>query len=181
MVEEQFVLCASSPPYGLRCPAGSRALYKWQYMFSMLGPNTCSDSSLCQLHISIYKFSPSALRYHVGVVSSVCFYFAILLHWVLLNTGESALIRDQPSLKHSFITVESREELCNYVHPHQGWLFAFSLPLLFVKDQVCFDANKNDASVQQFVSVTLVLRHNNLKDKCECCHSQCFSHSRNSW
>ena len=94
---------------------------------SMLGPNTCSDSSLCQLHISIYKLSPSALRCHVGVVSSVCFYFAILLHWVLLNTGESALIRDQPLLKHSFITVESREELHNYAHPHQGWLFAFSL------------------------------------------------------
>lgn len=94
---------------------------------SMLGPNTCSDSSLCQLHISIYKLSPSALPYHVGVVSSVCFYFAILLHWVLLNTEESALIRDEPSLKHSFITVESREELRNYVHPHQGWLFAYSL------------------------------------------------------
>ncbi len=63
----------------------------------------------------------------MGVVSSVCFYFAILLHWVLLNIEESALIKDQPSLKHSFITVESREELRNYVHPHQGWLFAFSL------------------------------------------------------
>lgn len=47
---------------------------------SMLGPNTCSDSILCQLYISIYKLSPSALQYHVGVVSSVCFYFAILLH-----------------------------------------------------------------------------------------------------
>lgn len=93
---------------------------------SMLGPNTCSDSSLCQVHISVYKLSPSALRHHVGVVSSVCFYFAILLHWALLNTGEWALIRDQHSLKHLFITVESREELRNYVHPHQGWLFAFS-------------------------------------------------------
>lgn len=104
---------------------------------SMLCPNTCSDSSLCQLHISIYKLSPSVLQYHVGVVSSVCFYFAILLHQVLLNTGESALIRDQPSLKHSFITVERREELCNYVHPHQGWLFAFSLLVHLWKNQVC--------------------------------------------
>lgn len=58
--------------------------------------------SLCQLHISIYKLSPSALCYHVGVVSSVCFYFTILLHQVLLNTGESALIRDQPRLKSRF-------------------------------------------------------------------------------
>lgn len=143
---------------------------------SMLGPNTCSDSSLCQLHISIYKLSPSALRYHVGVVSSVCFYFTILLHWVLLNTGESALIRDQHSLKYSFITVESREELRNYVHPHQGWLFAFSLlvnlwktrsalmqrritpvfgniKMVVVVDSLC-------AKYNNFVSVTLVQGHN---------------------
>lgn len=110
-------------------PAGSQALWKWQYMMSMLSPNTCSVSSFCQLHISIYKLSPSALQYHVGVVSSVCFYFAILLHWVILNTGESALIRDQPSLKLSFITVESWEEPHNHFHPHQGWVFAWSIAL----------------------------------------------------
>lgn len=126
-----------------------RRFKKWQYTMSMLGPNTCSDSCLCQLHISIYKLSPSVLRYHVGVVSSVCFSFAILLHWVILNTRESALIRDQPSLNHSFITLERREELRNYVHPHQGWVFEFSLLISLLKDQVCYDANKNDASVWQ--------------------------------
>lgn len=44
----------------------------WRYVMSMLGPNTCCDFSLCQVHISVYKLSPSALWYHVGVVSSVC-------------------------------------------------------------------------------------------------------------
>lgn len=110
---------------------------------SMLGPNTCSDSSPCQLHISIYKLSPSAPRYHVGVVSSVCFYFAVLLRCLLLNRGESALIRDQPSLKHSFITAESREELRNYVHPLQGWTFAFSLLVNLWKTRSVVDAHKN--------------------------------------
>lgn len=84
---------------------------------SMPGPNTCSGFTFCQLHISVYKLSPSALQCHVGVVSSVCFYFAILLHRALLNTREQALIRDQPPLKDSIITVEGREEPRNYCSP----------------------------------------------------------------
>lgn len=61
---------------------------KRQHTMSTPGPNTCSGFTFCQLHISVYKLSPSALQCHVGVVSSVCFYFAILLHSVLLNTWE---------------------------------------------------------------------------------------------
>lgn len=74
-------------------------------------------SPFCQLHISVYKLSPSALQCHVGVVSSVCFYFAILLRRALLNTREQALIRDQPPLKDSIITAEGREEPRNYCSP----------------------------------------------------------------
>lgn len=161
---------------------------------SMLGPNTCSDSSLCQLHISIYKLSPSALRYHVGVVSSVCFYFAILLHCLLLNRGESALIRDQPSLKHSFITVESREELRNYVHPLQGWTFAFSLLVNLWKTRSVVDAHKNASiwkhkkvsggGITSFVSTCTVICHTDngagtwqFFETTEFCCSQCLKES----
>lgn len=112
---------------------------------SMLGPNTCSDRSLRQLHISVYKFSPSAPRCLVGVVSSVCFHFATLLHWVLLNTRESALIRAHPSLKHFCISVESREELHNYVpYTRVGDLHVAS----WLISERLFSANNNDETFQ---------------------------------
>lgn len=119
MAGEQSVLGASSKKtlWPFAGALKKKKKKKRRYTMSMPGPNTCSGFTFCQLHISVYKLSPSALQCHVGVVSSVCFYFAILLHRALLNTREQALIRDQPPLKDSIITAEGREEPRNYCSP----------------------------------------------------------------
>lgn len=117
----------------------------WRYVMSKLGPDTCCAFSLCQVHISIYKLSPSALQRHVGVVSSVCLIFAVLL--LRQNTGESTLIGDQRSCKCSFRRVGSGEELCR-VSPHQGRVFAFGHLVLLGVWVFCFCRDQRLKSCQ---------------------------------
>lgn len=97
---QPVAVCPMSHPqsFGPCLPVGTCVLKKWQYTMSILGPNTCSDSNPGQLHISIYKFSPSVPLATRGS-SLICLFS--LCHSAALS-----------AIKHRGISINQGSSLC---------------------------------------------------------------------